>query len=292
MLSSPLLDRYSRSHLTEPVPGGRIWVESKIDVGSRFSVALPLNREATATNASPSSVEDLVRRLKADVRQTTPTNDGQTKTILVVDDEPNIRRLLRQELETEGYLVQEAKDGIAALETIKQAPPDLIITDVMMPRLDGFDLTAVLKTNPETANIPTIILSIVEDQIRGFRLGVDRYLTKPIDVGSLLSTVETLLTHKTSRIKVLVVNRDASTSKTLTEVLLSKGYVVAEASTGQEGLDKASSLKPDMMIVEAALSEEHNIVSTLRFEKGLENISILLMEGNGKMERNSTSEEA
>jgi signal transduction histidine kinase/DNA-binding response OmpR family regulator len=274
--------------------GGRIWVESQLDVGSTFSVALPLSgvplgdsalmetSSEIASNSSHAGVEALVRRLKADVRQTAPASDGEPKTILVVDDEPNIRRLLRQELETEGYLVKEAKDGVAALETIKQAPPDLIITDVMMPRLDGFDLTAVLKTNPETANIPTIILSIVEDQIRGFRLGVDRYLTKPIDIGSLLSNVENLLTHKTSRSKVLVVNRDASTSKTLTEVLLSKGYVVAEASTGQEGLDKARSLKPDMMIVDAALSEEYNIVSTLRFEKGLENISVILMEENSK----------
>ncbi len=265
--------------------GGRIWVESQFEVGSTFVVALPLmgpemagSSKGVVLNAAHSGVEDLVRQLKANVRQTAPANDGQSKTILVVDDEPNIRRLLRQELETEGYLVKEAKDGVAALEAIKQALPDLIITDVMMPRLDGFDLTAVLKTNPETANIPTIILSIVEDHIRGFRLGVDRYLTKPIDIGSLLSNVETLLTHKTSRSKVLVVNRDASTSKTLTEVLLSKGYVVAEASTGQEGLDKARAIKPDMMIVDAALSEEHNIVSTLRFEKGLENISVILME--------------
>jgi PAS domain S-box-containing protein len=268
--------------------GGRIWVESQIDVGSTFSVALPLVGSlvgsATALKPRHSGVEDLVRQLKTDVRQTTPANDGQPKTILVVDDEANIRRLLRQELETEGYLVTEAKDGVSALEAIKQAHPDLIITDVMMPRLDGFDLTAVLKTNPKTANIPTIILSIVEDHNRGFRLGVDRYLTKPIDVGSLLNNVETLLTHKTSRSKVLVVNRDASTSKTLTEVLLSKGYVVAEASTGQEGLNKARSLKPDMMIVDAALSEEHNIVSTLRFEKGFENISVILMEGTGKSE--------
>jgi DNA-binding response OmpR family regulator len=106
----------------------------------------------------------------------------------------------------------------------------------------------------------------------------------------LLSNVETLLTHKTSRSKVLVVNRDASTSKTLTEVLLTKGYVVAEASTGQEGLDKARSLKPDMMIVDAALSEEHNIVSTLRFEKGLENISVILMEESVRSEEPEETE--
>ncbi|MEL6354427.1 MAG: ATP-binding protein [Cyanobacteria bacterium J06627_28] len=263
--------------------GGRIWVESKLGRGSTFSVALPLSDESAApeTLKNP-TMEDIVRRIKADVRQSAAPQAGELRNILVVDDEDNIRRLLRQELETEGYLVSEAKDGVAALESIKLNPPNLIITDVMMPRLDGFDLTAVLKTNPETINIPTIILSIVEDKERGFRVGVDRYLTKPIDINELLRSVESLLTHKTSRCKVLVVNRDESTSKVLTEVLLSTGYVVAEASTGKEGLDKARSIKPDMMIVDAALSEEHNMVKTLRFEKGLENISVILMEGGAQ----------
>ncbi|MEL6260057.1 MAG: response regulator [Cyanobacteria bacterium J06626_6] len=265
--------------------GGRIWVESQLGVGSTFSVALPSSEEAEKPlKPKNPTMEDIVRQIKADVRQNTENKAGELNTVLVVDDDNNIRRLLRQELETEGYLVSEAKDGVAALESIKQALPDLIITDVMMPRLDGFDLTAVLKTNPETTNIPTIILSIVEDIERGFRLGVDRYLTKPIDVDELLSSVESLLTHKTARCKVLVVNRDESTSKVLTEVLLSKGYVVAEANTGKEGLDKARSIKPDMMIVDATLSEEHNIVKTLRFEKGLENISVILMEGNEQAE--------
>jgi len=262
--------------------GGRIWVESTLDVGSRFSLALPLNDSPPNADLPNPTVEELVKHIKANVQQTAPADTqsetAQTKTILVVDDESNIRRLLRQELETEGYRVEEAKDGVSALAAVKKAKPDLIITDVMMPRLDGFDLAAVLKTNPETANIPTVILSIVEDKDRGFRLGIDRYLTKPIDVAELLSSVDILLTsHSASRRKVLVINQDASDSKTLAEVLLSKGYAVAEASTGEEGLHKARTIKPDMMIVDAALSEGHEIIKTIRFEEGLENISVILV---------------
>ena len=258
--------------------GGRIWVESQLNVGSTFSIALPLALSSGWVERRNASVEDVVNRLKADVRQTAPAEAGNAKTILVVDDENNIRSLLRQELESEGYSVEEAKDGVAAIEIAKRVLPDLIITDVMMPHLDGFDLTAVLRTNPLTASIPAIMLSIVEDRDRGFRLGIDRYLTKPIDTAVLLDTVESLLKNKSARSKVLIVNRDTSTSRTLTDVLLSKGYVVAAADSGQEGLDKARSLKPDMMIVDAQLSKEHNIVKTLRFEKGLEHISVILME--------------
>ncbi|MGB7486847.1 MAG: response regulator [Phormidesmis sp.] len=270
---------------------GRIWVESQLNVGSIFSVAFPLS--APINSSSPviqhhPTVEKLVERIKADVKQTAPGESGTIKTILVVDDESNIRCLLRQELETEGYLVKEAKDGIAALEMIKQHPPDLIITDVMMPRLDGFDLAAVLKNNPKTANIPTVILSITEDKDRGFGLGVDRYLTKPINITNLLSHVETLLQKKTSRSKVLVVNKDSSASKILTDILLTKGYMVSEASTGKEGLDKARTIKPDMMIMDAAASEDHNIIKTLRFEKGLENISVILVEGTSSASKSDS----
>ena len=96
---------------------GRIWVESKLDVGSTFSVALPLKGNESAQQLPP--VTTLVEQLKVDVKQTVQqtaeTIDGEPKTILVVDDESNIRRLLRQELEQEGYQVTEAADGVAAL---------------------------------------------------------------------------------------------------------------------------------------------------------------------------------
>ena len=110
---------------------------------------------------------------------------------------------MKQELEAEGYLVKEAKDGVEALEQVKATPPDLIVMDVMMPSLNGFDLAAVLKNDPATMDIPTIILSIIEDRERGYRLGIDRYLTKPIDIEALLQNIEVLIAQKSSQKKVL-----------------------------------------------------------------------------------------
>ena len=167
---------------------------------------------------------------------------------------------------------------MAALNRIKLALPDLIILDLMMPNIDGFDLAAVLKNNPATMGIPTIVLSIIQDQERGYRLGVDRYLSKPINTEILLNDIKTLLDEGTSKRNVLVVDIDNNTTKTLTEVLLSKGYTVTESTTGKDGIEKALALKPDMIIVDSAISMEHDLVNTLRFENGLENIFIIMVE--------------
>ena len=99
----------------------------------------------------------------------------------------------------------------------------------MMPEMNGFDVAAVLKNDPATMDIPIVILSIVQDRERGFRLGVDRYLTKPIDTDLLFREVGALIEQKKSHKRVLVVDEDASTVKTLTDVLTTRGYSVIEA---------------------------------------------------------------
>ena len=99
----------------------------------------------------------------------------------------------------------------------------------MMPEMNGFDVAAVLKNDPATMDIPIVILSIVQDRDRGYRLGVDRYLTKPIDTDLLFREVGALIEQKKSHKRVLVVDEDATTVKTLTDVLTSRGYSVMEA---------------------------------------------------------------
>jgi PAS domain S-box-containing protein len=255
---------------------GQLWVESQLGQGSTFAFSLPSLVEMPAEPmAMP--LNSLVQQLKENVDRAVPASYEQ-KNILVVDDEPHIRELLRQELETEGYLIRTAQDGIEALQLVKECPPDLIILDVMMPNISGFDLAAVLKNNPATMNIPTIILSIIQDKERGYRLGIDRYLNKPIDTELLLRDIKTLLTQEVSHKKVLVVDADLSTTKVLTDVLVSKGYSVSEATTGNEGIEKALTLKPDMIIINAEVAEQHNIVQTLRFENGLENIVFIVVQ--------------
>jgi CheY-like chemotaxis protein len=147
----------------------------------------------------------------------------------------------------------------------------------MMPEMNGFDVAAILKNDPGTMDIPIIILSIVQDKLRGFRIGVDRYLTKPIDTDLLFSEIGHLLEQGKSKKKVLVVDEDSVTARTLTEVLEAKGYQVVE-SDGSELLEKAIANQPDIIILNSSISGKQEIVKSLRFEKGLENVLFLIYQ--------------
>jgi CheY-like chemotaxis protein len=202
---------------------------------------------------------------------------GSNATILIVDDDESIRSLLRQELNEAGYEIEEAANGKEALLRIRNKRPDLIILDIMMPEMNGFDVAAILKNDPQTMEIPIIVLSIIQDKARGYRIGVDRYLTKPIDTPQLFAEVGALLEQGKSKKKVMVVDEDGAAVLTLKEVLQTKGYAVVE-SDGKEMVKKAIANQPDIIILNSILSANQEMVQSLRFEKGLENVLFLIYQ--------------
>jgi CheY-like chemotaxis protein len=174
--------------------GGRLWLESELGQGSAFHFTLPLLGQPAE---EPTIVETaaLADHLREQVANGASHRAAGQKAILIADDDAGIRALLRQELDAGGYHVREAADGRAALAAAKHTPPDLIILDVLMPELNGFDVAAVLKHDPATAAIPIIMLTVVENPERGYQLGVDRYFTKPFDSERLVREVGVLVAH-------------------------------------------------------------------------------------------------
>lgn len=116
------------------------------------------------------------------------------KRILIVDDEPDLRVILRAALEARGYDCEEAEDGLTALDRIEQTPPDLVISDVLMPRMNGWQLMARLSADPERRRLPVILLTAApDDEVvdRAREVGAVACLAKPVDFDRMMEVVET-----------------------------------------------------------------------------------------------------
>ncbi|MGH8910960.1 MAG: response regulator, partial [Acidimicrobiia bacterium] len=119
-----------------------------------------------------------------------------TERILVVDDDPDILQVVRVNLELEGYEVDTAFDGQEALDKATDDPPDLILLDIMMPRMDGLTALHRIRGHASTGNTSIILLTargLPEDRVRGLELGADDYITKPFDVSELVARVKAVL---------------------------------------------------------------------------------------------------
>jgi len=118
------------------------------------------------------------------------------KKILVIEDDPNALRFIEYTLEQEGYQVSSAKDGLEGIKKVQDKHPDLIILDIMLPGLDGYEVCRQLRQKPETSLLPILMLSAKarqDDRNIGLKMGADEYLTKPADPSTIVEKVKTLL---------------------------------------------------------------------------------------------------
>ncbi|TVQ02949.1 MAG: hybrid sensor histidine kinase/response regulator [Balneolaceae bacterium] len=191
--------------------GGSLSVESEVGNGSTFTVQIPaLEPEEKVPGMEfeeiqPSThLDNLFTMDVADLPA--PANNGieesmehDNKTILIADDHPEIRSYLRKHLEGQ-YQIVEASTGSEAIDIVKAKLPDLIVSDVMMPDGDGFDLLKKIRSNPETSYLPVILLTAraeAEDKLSGLDIGADDYITKPFQIQEVLARIRNLFNqHK------------------------------------------------------------------------------------------------
>ncbi|MEM6287475.1 MAG: two-component regulator propeller domain-containing protein [Bacteroidota bacterium] len=197
------------AHELARLHGGALSVESAVGgpdggpSGSAFTLALPLGR----AHLTPEQIDDqpwegavAAPFREVDDEPTSPApaegDDDDVTTVLVADDQADIRAFVRRHLESAGYRVVEAADGAEALDRVRQRLPDLVVSDVMMPRLDGLGLCRALRSDPETDFLPVLLLTAKaapEDRLDGLAELCDDYLTKPFDVRELVARVDNLI---------------------------------------------------------------------------------------------------
>ena len=121
---------------------------------------------------------------------------GSKSTIMVVDDNPDLVEIVRITLEAKGFNVRCANSGKELFTGLEEQKPDLILLDIMMPKMNGLEALTLLKGDPSTASIPVILLTakvLYEDVLGGYKMGADYYITKPFDSGQLITGINFLL---------------------------------------------------------------------------------------------------
>jgi CheY-like chemotaxis protein len=225
--------------------GGDITVSSAPGEGSIFTISLPLSVDQGGARLDGQE-SSLVGAPSAGLFSTRPT-------VLVIDDDPNARELLRRTLGREGLRIAEAPNGEEGLRLARTLRPDVITLDVMMPGMDGWAVLAALKADPELASTPVIMLTIVEERDRGFTLGAADYLTKPIDRVQLLGAIER---HRRAPGQhVLVVEDDPPTRELLRRTLAGEGWNVEEAENGKLALVRLMARRPSLILLDLMLPE-------------------------------------
>lgn len=242
----------SRS-LSELMGGELILERSEINVGSTFTLRLPANAEENnrqiATNEkSPPPV------LPPSPAALHPPPGFTGKTILIVDDDCEVRELLIRQLSKEGVHAVVAGNGEEALRLARQLHPQVITLDVMMPGMDGWSVLSALKSDPATADIPVVIVSIIDDRNLGFALGAADYVVKPTNGNRIVEILKRFCRFPSSGV-ALIAEDDAEMREMLRRLLEKEDWAVVEAANGREALECMARQTPALILLDLMMPE-------------------------------------
>ncbi len=222
--------------------GGHLGIESQPGLGSCFYFTLPIVAafvKEAPKNGSGGQADEVAR-------------------ILVVEDDPAAAQLLQSHLTSSGYDVVLCDQPQNALEMAAKLQPSAVTLDIIMKPINGWELLSNLKSDARTANIPVIMVTIVDQPTMGSLLGADEYIMKPVERTALLSAVERCLNQRgrMGRARpILVVEDDTPTREFIAELLSKHGYVVGTAANGAEARTQVAASLPELVILDLILPE-------------------------------------
>lgn len=249
--------------------GGTVALASTPGHGSTFTVWLPWRKPDAAIE---------------DTEETTPLHavpDTSRQLALLIEDNERAAELIRLQLEPEGFEIMHAGNAKEGLELLAKRKPAVILLDIVLPDMDGWDLLARLKQpDSSAAHIPVVIVSIVADARKGFFLGASAVLQKPVARDELIKSLQIIGLEKTScALKVLVVDDDAKAVDLLAAYLAEPGYAVLRAYGGKEAIAMAKRERPDLLVLDLLMPEVNgfDVVEALKNSPETASIPIVVV---------------
>ncbi len=247
--------------------GGRIALESAPNEGSRFRVFLPVR-------GSPSA------QAQAAAAAALAPSDGPL--VLVVEDDTQAGTLLQHIFESSGFRVALARDGEEALRKVKALRPAAVTLDVLLPGIDGWGVLQVLKGDPETRDVPIVVVTVLDNPTRAYALGASDYFVKPVDRQTLLARIAAYARVPGSRageLTVLAVDDDPQALALVDEILRREGLRVLQAQGGEEALTLAERERPDIMLLDLMMPgmSGFEVLATLRSQASTASIPVLIL---------------
>ncbi|MCH7573814.1 MAG: PAS domain S-box protein [Candidatus Marinimicrobia bacterium] len=255
--------------------GGRISVQSQPGEGSVFTVEIPVDLRITGTRPSQFTSREVEATIPAE-----PVGDVQQYNVLVIDDDPVARELLSRDIASIGIGVITASDGETGLRLAREYQPVAITLDVIMPGMNGWEVLAQLKADPELEHIPVIMTTIFENKKIGFSLGASEYLIKPIDRQHLQSIMERYKPENEKR-SVLIVDDDEDLWAFYKSTLALAGWDAYLAENGLRALEMLEQTIPDVVILDLMMPEMDGfeVAAKLRNREEWRSIPVIVLTG-------------
>lgn len=270
-LDNPIQRRFKGTGLGLPLArklaiflGGEVQVRSEPGAGSTFIVRIPLRyREAVAEKAAPR--EEWVA-------------DPSSLPVLVVDDSPEMRMMYRGYFKGTGFQPAQAATTREAWEVLERIRPCAVILDIVLRSEDSWTFLAKFKEEPQTRDIPVLVVSTIEDEAKAFHLGADAYLLKPIERPALLARLRAL-TGKPATTRVLIIDDNELDRYLVKQHLRKLPLEITEAAGGADGVRLARDTAPDMIFLDLTMPDMtgYEVLDQLKMAPELRHIPVAII---------------